>query len=54
VLWSAARCAWYIFWKLILFKQYIILGIKMKLSHFWAIFIMEKEMLKVFIKEGGA
>jgi hypothetical protein len=26
----------------------------MELSHFLAIFIMEKEMLKVFIKEGGA
>jgi hypothetical protein len=25
----------------------------MELSHFLAIFIMENEMLKVFIKEGG-
>jgi hypothetical protein len=30
------------------------LVIEMELSHFLAIFIMEKEMLKVFIKEGGA
>jgi hypothetical protein len=30
------------------------LAIEMELSHFLAIFIMEKEMLKVFIEEGGA